>query len=117
MRTHLCGIRTAWTERGSAGEAVAEIARAVGADAAQLLVFFSPDYDPENLSRRLAEAFPRAEISGCTMSGGIAPAGGLDRGLVAIAFPADGFRIVSTVLDAIDHLDVERTAGAVRALR
>ncbi len=117
MRTHLCGIRTAWTERGSALEAVAEIARAVGADVGQLLVFFSPDYDPDILSRRLAEAFPQASIAGCTMSGGIAPAGGLDRGLVVIAFPAKGFRIVSTVLDAIDHLDVERTAGSVRALR
>jgi hypothetical protein len=36
---------------------------------------------------------------------------------VVIAFPAERFRIVSTVLDAIDHLDVERTASAVRALR
>ena len=127
MRKHLCGIRTAWTETADAREAVAEIAAAIGwgqdgADGpsqhvASLVAFFSPDYDAETLNAALNEAFPRALVSGCTMSGGIAPAGGLDRGLVAIAFPERGFRVVSTVVDAIDHLDVERTATAVRALR
>ncbi|WP_375465186.1 FIST N-terminal domain-containing protein [uncultured Methylobacterium sp.] len=116
MRAHLCGIRTACTVQASADEAAAEIACALGSDAAQLIVFFSPDYEPEALSRALDARFPHAAIAGCTMSGGISPAGGVDRGLVVIAFPAEGFRIVSTVLDAIDHLDVERTAGAVRAL-
>ncbi|GJE60255.1 FIST signal transduction protein [Methylobacterium trifolii] len=118
MRTHLCGIRTAWTESLVAEVAVGEIAGAMaGADVAQLVVFFSPDFDPEALSAALQARFPAAAIAGCSMSGGIAPSGGLDHGLVAIAFPRQRFRIVSTVLDAIDHLDVERTATAVRALR
>ncbi|AWN40911.1 hypothetical protein DK389_10720 [Methylobacterium durans] len=118
MRAHLCGIRTAWTEAGRASEAVAEIADSfAGADPVQIVAFFSPDYDPDELNRTFRERFPSAAVTGCTMSGGFSPAGGLDRGLVAIAFPRRGFRIVSTLLDAIDHLDVERTAGAVRALR
>ena len=118
MRTHLCGIRTAWTDAADAALAVAEIADAIGgAEIAQLVVFFSPEYEPAALNRALAAHFPDAATAGCTMSGGFSPAGGLDRGLVVIAFPAKGFRIVSTVLDAIGHLDVERTASAVRSLR
>jgi hypothetical protein len=118
VRRHLCGIRTAWTEAASAADAVSDVADAV-ADAAlsQIVVFFSADFDAEILARELESRFPGVPVAGCSMSGGIAPAGGLDRGLVAIAFPAERFRIVSTVLDAIDHLDVERTASAVRALR
>jgi hypothetical protein len=118
IHRHRCGIRTAWTEAASAAKAVSDVADMVGeADLSQIVVFFSADYDAEILARALETRFPGVQVAGCSMSGGIAPAGGLDRGLVAIAFPAARFRIVSTVLDAIDHLDVERTASAVRALR
>ncbi|WP_244507628.1 FIST signal transduction protein [Methylobacterium phyllostachyos] len=118
MRRHLCGIWTAWTEAASAADAVADVARAIReAHLSQIVVFFSADYDAAVLARELEAWFPGVPVSGCSMSGGIAPAGGLDRGLVVIAFPAERFRIVSTILDAIDHLDVERTASAVRALR
>ncbi len=117
MRAHQCGIRTAWTEAASPEAAADEIARAVGERMAQLVVFFSPDYDPETLLRSLEARLPGTEIAGCTTSGTICPESGIDRGLVAIAFPAQGFRVVSTLLDAIDNLDVERTASAVRALR
>ncbi|SFL29520.1 FIST signal transduction protein [Methylobacterium pseudosasicola] len=117
-RRHLCGIWTAWTEAASASDAVSDIAQAIGtASLSQIVAFFSADYDPEILADTLTKQFPGVPVAGCSMSGGIAPAGGLDRGLVVIAFPAERFRIVSTVLDAIDHLDVERTASAVRALR
>lgn len=118
MRRHLCGIQTAWTDSACAEAAVAEVAQAIGDGAlSQVLAFFSPDYDPETLARAFDRSFPAVPVAGCSMSGGIAPEGGLDRGLVVIAFPAARFRIVSTVLDAIDHPDVERTAATVRALR
>jgi hypothetical protein len=118
VRRHLCGIWTAWSEAASAADAVCEVAQAVGTPAlSQIVAFFSVDYDPEILAAALEARFPGVPVAGCSMSGGIAPAGGLDRGLVVIAFPAERFRIVSTVLDAIDQLDVERSASAVRALR
>ncbi|WP_204165253.1 FIST signal transduction protein [Methylobacterium radiodurans] len=117
MRAHLCGIRTAWTEAVSPRTAAAEIARAVGPGMVQIVLFFSPHYDPETLLRALEAELPGVAIAGCTTSGNICPEGGLDRGLVAIAFPDQGFRIVSTLLDGIDDLDVERTASTVRALR
>lgn len=100
MRRHLCGIWTAWTDAAGAADAAAEVARAVGGSAlSQIVVFFSADYDAEILARALETWFPGVPVAGCSMSGGIAPAGGLDRGLVAIAFPAERFRIVSTVLE------------------
>jgi len=118
VRRHLCGIWTAWTEAASAADAVSDVARAIHeAHLSQIVVFFSADYDAETLAREMDTRFPGVPVAGCSMSGGIAPAGGLDRGLVVIAFPAERFRIVSTLLDTIDHLDVERTATAVRALR
>lgn len=118
VRTHLCGIRTAWTEAPEAALAVREVAAAIGsAELSQIVVFFSSDYCVETLSRALAQGFPGVPVAGCTMSGGISPAGGLARGLVLIAFPRAGFRIVSMVIDAIDHRDVARTAASVRALR
>ena len=117
MRRHACGIWTAWTEAAAAADAVSEIARAIGTPAlSQIVAFFSHDYAPEILANAMEKQFPGVPVAGCSMSGGIAPAGGLDRGLVVIAFPFERFRIVSTVIDAIDHLDVERTASAVRAL-
>ncbi|WP_244471605.1 FIST N-terminal domain-containing protein [Methylobacterium sp. ARG-1] len=118
MRRHLCGIWTAWSEAASPDDAVSEVARAIGTPSlSQVVAFFSADYDPEILAAALEARFPGVPVAGCSMSGGIAPSGGLDRGLVVIAFPAERFRIVSTVLAAIDQLDVERTASSVRALR
>ncbi len=118
MRRHLCGIWTAWSEAASPDAAVDEVARAIGTPSlSQVVAFFSADYDPGILAAALEARFPGVPVAGCSMSGGIAPSGGLDRGLVVIAFPAERFRIVSTVLAAIDQLDVQRTASSVRALR
>jgi hypothetical protein len=70
VRTHLCGIRTAWTEAPEAELAVGELARAIGpADLSQIVVFFSSDYCVEALNRALAEGFPGVPVAGCTMSG------------------------------------------------
>ncbi|GJE25820.1 FIST N-terminal domain-containing protein [Methylobacterium organophilum] len=118
MRRHLCGIQTAWSDAGEAEPAVASIVAEIDpAVVGHLLVFFSPVYSAEEVAAALARHFPGVGVSGCSTSGGISPAGAIDRGLVLIAFPRKGFRIVSAILPAIDHLDVERTASSVRALR
>ena len=117
-RAHPCGIRSAWTEAVDAREAASEIARVVaGGDVGQLLVFFSLAYDAADLAAALAARFPGIPVAGCSTSGGISPAGAIDRGLVAIAFPRTGFRVVTAVLPDIDRLDVEGAAASVRALR
>ena len=118
MRSHLCGIQSAWTEAGDVREAVASVAALLDRGSiGHLLVFFSPAYDARDLVAAVGEHFPGVTLLGCSSSGGISPAGAIDRGLVAIAFPRRGFRIVSDVLTRIDCLDVGRTASAVRSLR
>ncbi|WP_232627941.1 FIST N-terminal domain-containing protein [Methylobacterium sp. Leaf118] len=118
MRRHLCGIQTAWTDAAEPGAAVAAVAGAVEPTGiGHLMVFFSPTYDPDILTAELAARFPGVPVTGCTTSGGISPAGSIDRGLVAIAFPRQGFRIVAGVLTQIARLDVEGAASTVRGLR
>jgi len=118
MRAHLCGIQTAWTDAAEAHEAVDDIGAVLDrAGIGHLLVFFSPAYAARDLTEALARRFPGVGVAGCSTSGGISPAGAIDRGLVVIAFPREGFRIVTGLLPAIDRLDVERTAAAVRGLR
>ncbi len=118
MRTHLCGIQSAWTDAGDAREAVAAVAALLDREpVGNLLVFFSPSYDAQDLVDAVDQHFPGVVLLGCSTSGGISPAGAIDRGLVAIAFPRQGFRIASDVLTRIDHLDVGHAAGAVRGLR
>ncbi|MFG5117502.1 FIST N-terminal domain-containing protein [Methylorubrum sp. POS3] len=118
MRRHLCGIQTAWTDAGRAEEAVEALAGTIEHDGlGHIIVFFSPAYDTEKLTAALAAHFPGVAVSGCTTSGGISPAGPIDRGLVAIAFPSRGFRIVADVLTQIARLDVEGAASTVRGLR
>ncbi|MFE1600215.1 FIST signal transduction protein [Methylobacterium sp. ID0610] len=117
-RAHLCGVQTAWSQKPRAEDAVAEIAAAIdGARVAQLLVFFSPSYGAAAVSAALAHRFPGVGVAGCTSSGEISPAGGLDRGLVVVAFPREGFRVVSAVLTGIERLDVEAAVASVRDLR
>jgi hypothetical protein len=118
MRGHLCGIQTAWTDAGDAPGAVAAVAEALDrAAVGYLIVFFSPAYDANALTAALAAQFPGVGLTGCSTSGGISPAGSIDRGLVAIAFPRQGFRIAAGLLTDIARLDVEGAAATVRGLR
>ncbi|ACA17998.1 domain of unknown function DUF1745 [Methylobacterium sp. 4-46] len=118
MRAHACGVQTAWTEADGAAQAAEAIAAALDRDeVGHLLVFFSAEYDAAALAEALRTRFPGIGVAGCTASGEICAAGGLERGLVAVAFPREGFRVVSTVLTGIDCLDGEATVAAMRGLR
>ncbi|MFD1333580.1 FIST N-terminal domain-containing protein [Methylopila musalis] len=116
--THKCGVQSAWTTVPDADAAVAALAGAIETPAlAQLVVFFSPAYPAEELARALSARFPGVPVAACSSAGEISPDGGLDRGLVAIAFPQKGFRIVSTLVRRLSVFDAEQTAGLVSALR
>lgn len=118
VRAHKCGIQTIWTEAADAAAAVVEIVAAVPRlGVSQLICFFSPDYDAVGLCRRLTTHFPGVPLIGCATSGGISPVGGIERGIVLIAFPTKGFATTSLALTQIRQLDVEGAAAAVRTLR
>lgn len=117
-RHHLCGVQTAWSEADEAAAAVEAAARALAKNGVgQVLAFYSAAYDVEALNAALGRAFPGVALAGCSNAGGICPAGAIGHGLVLIAFPRDGFRIVSLCLPDVANLDVERAGDAVRALR
>lgn len=116
--THRCGVQTAWIEQLSADEAVSAVAALIDQSrVGQLLAFFSPSYPPDELCAAFDQLFPGVPLSACSSAGEISPTGSLTNGLVVIAFPHTGFRIVSTVLPNVPELDVEGTAATVRALR
>ncbi len=118
MRRHLCGIQTAWTDASEPTEAVAQVARVIDRDdIGFVLAFFAAEFDDDTLLGSLKRHFAGVRVAGCSTSGGICPAGTIDRGLVLIAFPRNGFRIVSGVLEQIDRIDVEGAASAVRAMQ
>jgi len=117
-KTHSCGIQIAWTEEASAELAVSSIAAALDCSKiAQLLVFFSPIFPFDILAQAFTAEFPDIPVAGCSTAGQISPDGFSDAGLVAVAFPKKGFRVVSKVLSDIHHLTVERGAEIVRELR
>lgn len=117
--SHRCGIQTAWVDGVATAEAaVASVASALsGEQVGQLLVFFSSAYSADDVNAAFSRRFAGTPIAACSSAGELSPGGNLDKGLVAVAFPKAGFRIVTAALPSVDELDVERAADTVRALR
>ena len=96
------GIRVASSYAPTAQRVVAELASklapvagvgasqvvSAGAGIDHLLLFFSPEQNPEELALYLASAFPGVPLSGCSTAGEIGPPGMSMGGVVLIAFPA-----------------------------
>lgn len=119
-----CGIGIAASAAPTAGKALAEVKAALARQAGRsaedwqhIVALFSWDFDADELARGLAEAFPGVPVSGCTTAGGISPLGMMDGGLMVIAFPKDGFRIHSGVIEDVGSSGVERANDLVRRLR
>ena len=113
-----CGIRVAASALASTREAVRELRDALGsADFQHIIVFFAIEHDAETLVDALAEAFPGVPVSGCTTAGEIGPSGMMQGGVVAIAFPSEGFKVHSELISDIDRFGVERATQAARRLR
>lgn len=112
------GIRSASSVDRDLATAVRELREALGHEPIQhLLVFFSVEHDAARLAAALAEAFPGISCSGCSTAGEIAPGGLLQGGIVAIAFPERGFRVLTDVIDDIGRCGVERASEIVRRLK
>ena len=116
-KTYNCGVQAAWTEEQSPEEAAAAVAAALDrSKIGQLLVFFSSSLPASDLSRALSTHFAGIPVAGCSTSGQISPDGFSEAGLLALAFPKKGFRIVSKVLQEVHSLTVERGTEIVREL-
>lgn len=113
-----CGIGVACTRAPSVGEAVRDLRSALfGGDFQHIIAFFSVDYDANALAKQLGEAFPEVAITGCSTSGGIGPTGLVENGVLLIAFPSQGFRIHTGVIEDVGAFGVERASEIVRGLK
>lgn len=114
----VCGIRTAGSAFGSTEETVARLKSQLGdGDFQHIIAFFSMAEGVEAVIAGLAAAFPGVPISGCSTAGEITPAGMTEGGILLIAFPKQGFRIVSEVIEDVARFGVERASAVVRALK
>ena len=130
LKAHGSGIRVASSSVRNAGEAVAELKRALQPENGRalgfpalpvtfshLLAFYSADYDAVDLAAQLSIAFAGVPISGCSTAGEIAPDGMSDGNIVLVAFPADNFRIHAGLIEGVETFAVERASDTVRRLR
>jgi hypothetical protein len=113
-----CGICVAASALSSTREAVAAVkAELEGGIFQHIVAFFSIEHDPETLLTALTEAFPDTPVSGCSTAGEVGPLGMMQGGLVLIAFPEKGFRVLSEVISDIDAPGVEKAAEIARRLK
>lgn len=113
-----CGIHVAKSRADTPFDAVSELrANLPPVPFAQLIVFFSPRYAPEEVAKSVREAFPTTPISGCTSAGEITPEGCCTGSIQIIAFERAGFRFVSTVIENSDASVVEDASHVARRLK
>ncbi len=112
-----CGIRVVASTLSTV-EAVAAARAELADDVFQhIIVFFSTSHDPDLLVEALRQAFPDVTVSGCSTAGEMGPLGMTQGGIVFIAFPEVGFRVMSAVIPDIDKGGVERASEIARRLR
>jgi hypothetical protein len=113
-----CGIRVVASSNSSTHEAIASAAAGLrGENFQHIIAFFSSEHDLNVLISELTIAFPDTPVSGCSTAGEMGPLGMMQGGLVLIAFPETGFRVLSEVIPAIDQGGVERASDIARRLK
>ncbi len=112
------GIRSAASAEAETSSAIADVARQLGRGPFQhIIVMYSPAHDAKLVGELLGMHFPTVEISGCSTSGEITPKGMMQGGIVAIAFPVDGFRIIADVIADVDRSGVGQASELARKLK
>ena len=113
-----CGIRVVASSNPSTNEAISAAASELrGENYQHIIVFFSSEHDLDVLTAGLTAAFPETPVSGCSTAGEMGPLGMMQGGMVLIAFPESGFRVLSEVIAGIDEAGVERASEIARRLK
>jgi len=107
-------VHVASARGADAQEAAARLRHALPVDDySGILVFFSPDYDPDAFAAAMASHFPLTPVWGCTTAGELSPEGVGDGGVVALGFRAGDFSIVARPIPDLDHFPFERLRDCV----
>lgn len=113
-----CGIRVAASNEAATRDAVRAVKAALGDDRYQhIIAFFSIEHDPKELLAAMEAAFPEIPWSGCSTAGEFGPLGMMQGGLVLVAFPEVGFRVLSDVVPDASQPGVERATEIARRLK
>ena len=112
-----CGIRVVASTLGTGDAIAAARAELAGGVYQHIIVFFSIEHDPQILLDALKRNFADTPVSGCSTSGEVGPLGMMQGGIVLIAFPESGFRVLSEIIPEIDKAGVERASEIARRLR
>ena len=115
--TASCGIAVVESVAPTARQAVSELRARLGGDFQHVMVFFSRNYSANELASAFAEDFAGIPVSACSTAGGIGRSGMIESGIVAIAFPRDGFRIHTGLIEDVSSFGVERASSIVRRLK
>ncbi len=113
-----CGIASAASSLPGTAAAITEIATALGPGPFQhIIVFYSPAHHVKLVAELLRRAYPGTEISGCSTSGEITLDGMTQGGIVAVAFPYRGFRVLAEAIYSVDQSGVEQARELARRLK
>lgn len=113
-----CGIRVVASSNPSTAEAIESAAAELCGESYQhIIAFFSSAHDPGVLISELSTAFPDTPVSGCSTAGEVGPLGMMQGGIVLIAFPEAGFRVLSEVISDIDQAGVAHASEIARRLK
>jgi hypothetical protein len=112
-----CGVRVVASSLATRDAVAAARMELAGEVFQHVIVFFSIEHDPEVLLGALNSDFADTPVSGCSTAGEIGPLGMMQGGIVFIAFPEAGFRVMSEIISEIDKAGVERASEIARRLR
>ncbi len=117
-RRAACGICVAASSQPVTQDAVAACAAELRGNTYQhIIVFFSSEHDISVLIGALSEMFPDTPVSGCSTAGEVGPLGMTQGGIVLIAFPEAGFRVLSEAIPGTDQAGVEHASEIARRLK
>lgn len=111
-------LRTAQAPASNARLALERLSEAIGTDGLSLVVLFiSPQGDPEAVAAAAVEAFPGTTVIGCTTAGEIAARGYTEGEIVAIGFPESHFVSCVQFIDGLEDLSRQELVGETTRLR
>lgn len=104
-------IRTACSSMDTVDAAVADIARQMELFEAEMVLFFaSTKYVPDSVSKKMQDAFPMAQVFGCSTAGEITSGAMLNDSIVAMAW--DGQALKDAKIEVVGNLGDENSVRA-----
>ena len=101
-------IKTAFSVKETAEQSVNEIAQQFEMFDTELVLFFaSTKYAPETVSSLMQNAFPMAQVFGCSTAGEIVSGKMLENSIVAMAF--NGQAVKDVKIEVIENLKDENS--------